>query len=298
MRVCAFFFFCVFSFFSCGEGEKCDALNSETCHILKEFAVFDSIQPLSFHHICSGLDNNNFHYWTAYAFFELDPPSDITKALVLAKVYVGWIGWAKKSEDAPSFKRDPKKAEDRERGVGLEIKKIAFKNPDWNGEPLFLRFQMRSLETETEAESPALSINHEHNWTKLAEEQIHKKAAEPDLYERPPIGMEETTDLFIEREDIERPKNSHRLYLLLKQGQSKEILSLKGPVLSHLPELLGDEISGARILGFWDVINPFFVQEGGLWDMIGDALKYGDCDVWPERMAHKEFRLHQLGIDK
>ena len=402
--VFAFVFALVFTALPAFGGGKCEPLNSETCPVLRDFTVFDSTKPLHFNHPCSSLDNNNFHYWTAYAFFELDDSaSKNAKALVLAKVYVGWLAGENAMDQIGDQTRvqtenqtenqtrhqtmdqigDQTVAQTRDqtgnqtghqtedqtenqtghqtmdqtgentakrkntgdtigkgkrgvsgvetigevntavgnaigRGIRLSIEKIKLKADAWGGDSISLLFYLSNAKTGEMIESgPSSSYLHysrglrfdhknyvltdqgELNWESTLEakeflalgEEVEKGA---NSYQ---WESKDSEGLFIERADILKPDgdgDTYRLYLLLRQERTKESLSLKGPILSQLESLLEAGFSGARRLSFWDVINPFDIKEGGLWDLIGDVWKYGDCDVWPRRWAKKEFQHRWL----
>ena len=61
---------------------------------------------------------------------------------------------------------------------------------------------------------------------------------------------------------------------------------LRGPTLSGLPAHLDLEKPESGTLGLLATLNP--AQEGGLWQWLGSAAKYGDC-VYARRAAKRMF---------
>ena len=73
-------------------------LSASTALAQRQMVAFDRDHPLRFDHLCSELGHGYGAYRQAYAVFEKRPPDGRYRALVLAKVQLGWIAGTTRAE--------------------------------------------------------------------------------------------------------------------------------------------------------------------------------------------------------
>ena len=310
-----FILFLLFFTGSCYAGD-CDDLNKNTCDILKNFTVADTNNELRFNHPCSSLDNNNQHYRTAYAFFEATGSgTEDYKALILAEVGIGWIG------SSPNF--TPKNGElpPAEKGIFLDLQRMQIQSlEEWAGAPFTIALQVRNNRTNKVVTGPASkTFFYSHQGSGYPEDKPYTVATTGNLFweqlKEPEEEEKEEKDSQTEAQfcaedcnspdrnarrneyrgsqgidlmstKIPHPKDPHTLYIVLKNQKTGAEIKLQGPIIEDLKSQWDIKYSGPQKLSFFDILWPF--QEGGLWDYIGDAIKYGDC-IHLRKQAKKEF---------
>ena len=296
----------LFSFASCA-GSDCNTdLNKDTCDILKTFTLADPKKELRFNHVCSELDNSNNAYKPAYALFEKGGQQ---KALILAEVSVGWLAYKSKPVEAG------KSPSAEESGIFLELEKMQAQslNP-WKGDAFSIALSAKNTRTQkvtTGVFSKTYSYSHSGSgypadtkyrisktgtldWEKLIEPEDESKT-EADFCAdcTVPEGQRRKNEykgsgiIELTRANLPHPEDPHVLSIVLQNERTKEKIILQGPVLKNLKSHLNIKYSGPQRLSLLDVLNP--VQEGGLWDVIGDAFKYGDC-IYLRKQGKKEFK--------
>ena len=224
-------FFIIFVSPHCYAGD-CDALDKKNCSVLKNFTVADTNKPLHFEHLCSDLDHHNGHNRGAYAFFESRDKG--LKALVLAEVFVGHIGWIGKGEL---------------KGIWLDLEKMRVKSlKGWAGSAFSLALRIKNTKTNQtvtgeflktfsyshagsgypEDQKYTLSKTGEINWEKLIEPEEEKKQesateAGADCISclepgggRKKNEYKDSKGIYVRGDKMTHLKDPHVLYLVLK----------------------------------------------------------------------------------
>ena len=302
---------CFFITPSC-QGGVCEDLNKKSCEVLKDFTVADRNSELHFNHTCSDLDNHNGHYQSAYAFFEKADTGKTYKALALAEVAVGWMGYHPSAQPPSSGAED---ANPSARGIFLELTRLQIQSlGEWAGQAFSIALQVRNNRTNQTAtgefsktfsysyagggypEDKPYTLSDTGNlfWEQLKEPEEDSQTEtnscvscenEPESQRQNEFKTSSAID--ISSPKIAHPEDPHSLYLILKNESTGAVIPLQGPVVLNLKQLWSMEYSGSRVLT-WEVLNPW--QEGGLWDLISDAFQYGDC-IYLRKQAKKEFSL-------
>ncbi len=291
---------------SCQAGD-CGDLNKQTCEVLKDFTVVDKNNELHFNHLCSDLDNHNGHYQTAYAFFETAKSGQQYKALVLAEVSVGWIGY----HPQPAQQSTNSNTEDvgpEIKGIFLDLERLQIQSlKEWAGQAFSIALQVRNNRTNqiiTGKFSKTFSYSYSGGgypkdqeyilsntgnlfWEKLKEPEDEDKPTCPSCEKENQRENEykSSSAIDINSLKITHPEDPHFLYLILKNETTGATIQLEGPPIRNLKKLWSIKYSGAQVLT-WEVLNPW--QEGGLWDWMSDAFQYGDC-IYLRKQAKKEF---------
>lgn len=243
-------------------------------------AVFDREHPLRFNHLCSELSHGGDAYWQAYAFFEQPSPDDRYRALVLAKVLVGWVA----GPHGPN-------------GVALDIEKKRLALPsEWHGDTFGLALQLVNVKTQQALTGPLatshlsstghypvdkeyrLSATGELDWVQFVEPEERDSEADKEYRHSP--------TLHVYSENIPALEEAYRLKLIVENTQTRARLTLEGPVLENLQSLLQVEKPQFRALDFFQTLNPF--QKGGLWDAMRAGWRYDRC-IQLRKRAKREF---------
>ena len=296
-------FFCVsWVFLSACYAGDCDNLNPKTCSVLKDFVVADSNREIGFKHLCSTLDKNDGFSRSAYAFFEKQDKHKKYKALVLGEVEAGWVSSPDPQTDIIGFSLTLEK---------MQVEQLT----EWAGQLFSIALEVKNKNTKqvvTGAPSSTYFYSHQGiepvdkqytisdkghlNWEKLIEPEEEQKNKQTEAgtcvaCEKEPIEAPKRNEykgshfIQVDKNHIKNPENPHTLYLVLKNKNTGETIKLRGPDISNLAELFKSKFSRPRVLT-WEVLNP--LQEGGLWDVISDAFKYGDC-IYLRKKAKKDF---------
>lgn len=259
----------IFIFISCSSGQNClvGENKKDNCEALKTFTLAGFSQPLAFDHHCSK-ENLSSGHWQAYALFENQGDAD-QKALAVGQVKIGWVSGIQKIQ-----------------GLRLSLEKIKMQSfSSWTGHNLSLAFQAVNLQRNesvtgefvekffhikrrtSRQEHFQVSPHGDLEWEQFIEpeEKTEENKGESKMLEIPQIPAD----------NINFPEEEHSLHLLIKNQGTEEILTLQGPVLKNLDEILKVEYPESGVLGFFDVLNPF--QKGGLWDVLQTGFRYRDC---------------------
>lgn len=235
----------------------------------QQVVAFDRDHPLRFDHLCSELGHGYGAYRQAYAVFEKRPPDGRYRALVLAKVQVGWIA----GPPGPS-------------GVSLliEKKRLALP-PDWYGDTFGLAFQLVAAQTRQKITGPVftryvqvaagqggereyrLSASGELDWERFAEPE-ERDPQSAHAHRHPP-------ELRLYARDIPVRDGTYALNLVLENARTSARLILQGPLVENLRSLLQIEKPQSGVLSFAQAMNP--LQRGGIWDWLRTTWRYGDC---------------------
>ncbi len=284
----------------------CRDLNPNTCSILKGFTLADTNNNLHFNHRCSELDHHNNRDKRAYALFEKMDASRTYKALVLVEVSVGWMGWIQSnSKDNP---------EGIPSGINVDLQKLRIESLDeWGDDAFSLALQLKNTRTgETVTgnfsqtffysyQGSGYPTNNKYtlskgtlNWENFIEPENEDSQTEAQAVcvsscgESQAIRRNEykgSNGIYIGMEKITNPEDPHTFYLIIKNEKTGDSIKLQGPAIKNLKSVQDIEYTPPQMLtiGF---LNPF--QEGGLWDYISDAFRYGDC-IYLRKKAKKEF---------
>ena len=255
---------------SCSSGETCivgeDKKNN--CEALNTFQLADSLQSLDFNHYCSEEKLSLSGYKQSYALFEDQGGSDKTAGAVGA-IEAGFIRGVQKIK-----------------GLRLRLEKLKVQSlPSWANQNLALAVQLINLENQKSSNGEFVTSYIEGNqgrvevknyqissqgnlvWERFIEPEMATKGQKvskiPEKY--PSILSQDITSL----------EASHRIHLLVKNQNTGEVLTLAGPVIENLKDILQIKAPESQVLGFFDTINPF--QKGGLWHFLGTAFYYKDC---------------------
>lgn len=294
------------------QGETCQNLDKQSCEVLRDFTVADQNNELHFNHQCSDLDNHNGHHQAAYVFFEKTEPDEQYKALVLAEVSVGWIGYHPSAQPVFSNTED---VDPSAKGIFLNLERLQIQDLDeWAGQAFSIALQLRNQRTKqtvTGDFSTTFSYSYSGGgypedikymlpntgdlfWEKLKEPKEDNQteasfcfSCEEGSSTQRENEYKASSMIDINSPKIAHPEDPHSLYLILKNETTGATIELKGPVVQNLKKLLDSKYSGPRILT-WQVLSPW--QEGGIWDQIFDSFRYGDC-IYLRRQAKKEFSL-------
>ena len=275
------FLFFLFTFFSvsCGSGGDCivGKDSSDNCEALKTFQLADSSQNLTFTHHCS---KEKPGYWSSYALFEYQD-GNAGKAAAVGQIEVGFIRGIQKIK-----------------GLRLNLEKMQIQSfSSWANHKIALALQLVQLDNQQsftgdfvteyiEGQGTATIKNYQVSgrgdleWERFIEPEQQKgqKALPKTLQEMPHIIFQDEGALVDE----------YQLFFLIENQDRGEVLSLKGPFIKNLRELLQIEQPESRVLGFFATINPF--QEGGLWWWLGSAFRYKDC-IYLRKQSKYEFNL-------
>ena len=244
-------------------------LSASTALAQQQMVAFDRDHPLRFDHLCSELGHGYGAYRQAYAVFEKRPPDGRSRALVLAKVQVGWIA----GPPGPN-------------GVSLliEKKRLALP-PEWYGDTFGLAVQIVAARTQQTITGPVftryvqvaasqggeqeyrLSASGELDWERFAEPEER----DPQLareHRHPP-------ELRLYARDVPVRDGAYALNLVLENTRTSARMTLQGPVVKNLLSLLQIEKPQSGVLSFAQAMNPF--QQGGVWDWLRTSWRYGDC---------------------
>ncbi len=244
-------------------------LSASTALTQQQMVAFDRDHPLRFDHLCSELGHGYGAYRQAYALFEKRPPDGRSRALVLAKVQVGWIA----GPPGPN-------------GVSLliEKKRLALP-PEWYGDTFGLAFQLVAAQTQQTITGPVftryvqvaagqggeqeyrLSPGGELDWERFAEPEERDPQSARE-HRHPP-------ELRLYARDIPVREGAYALNLVLENTRTSARLTLQGPVVENLRSLLQIEKPQSGVLSFAQAMNPF--QQGGVWDWLRTSWRYGDC---------------------
>ncbi len=116
-------------------------LSASTALAQQQMVAFDRDHPLRFDHLCAELGHGYGAYRQAYAVFEKRSPDGRYRALVLAKVHVGWIA----GPPGPN-------------GVSLLIeKKRLTLPPDWYDDTFGLAVQLVAAQTQQTITGPVFT---------------------------------------------------------------------------------------------------------------------------------------------
>ena len=231
--------------------------------------VFDRDHPFSFDHLCSELGHGYGAYRQAYAFFEKRSPEGRYEALVLANVSVGWIA----GPPGPN-------------GVSLiiEKKRLALP-PEWYDATFGLALQLVAVKTQQAITGPVLtryvrvasgqggekeyrlSATGELDWVRFMEPE--ERATQADKTHRHP------PELRLYGKDIPGLEGDYALNLVLENTRTRVRVTLEGPVLENLPNLLQIKKPQSGVLGFAQALNP--LQKGGVWDWLRTGWRYRNC---------------------
>ena len=234
-----------------------------------ELVVFDRGHSLSFAHLCSELGHGYDAYWQAYAFFEQPATDDRYRALVLAKVRVGWVAGAQALN-----------------GVALDIEKKRFAlPPEWYGDPFGLALQLVAVQTQQTITGP-IATSHLYSTGNYPEDKEYQLSATGELDWVQFVEPEErdakadntynhSPELHVYSENIPALEESYRLNMVVENTRTSARLTLEGPVLKNLPALLQIEKPQYGVLGLAQVMNPF--QQGGVWDWLRTGWRYRNC---------------------
>ena len=262
--------------------EGCKDLNEKSCPVLKDFTVFDQTHPLHFNHLCSEVGHQFSASWQSYAFFENAPSNKNWKALILAEVAVGWI----RGPVGPN-------------GINIQLEKFQIESfSDWAENSLTLALQVtdrRTGETVTGNEAKTFSSSYRgraeeknftldseghFNWEQFTEPE-ERNSTDKNIYNHP-------EDIQVISKNISHPENSQAFAIVLKNSETQDQMTLKGPVLTDLKTRLDIENPQPQTLGFWQTMSPF--QRGGLWHFLGAGYRYRDC-IYLRKKAKKEFEI-------
>ena len=244
-------------------------LSASTALAQQQMVAFDRDHPLRFDHLCSELGHGYGAYRQAYAVFEKRPPYGRSRALVLAKVQVGWIA----GPPGPN-------------GVSLliEKKRLALP-PEWYGDAFGLAVQLVAARTQQTITGPVftryvqvaagqggeqeyrLSPSGELDWERFAEPEERDPQSARE-HRHPP-------ELRLYAGDIPVREGAYALNLVLENTRTSARLTLEGPVMENLLSLLQIEKPQSGVLSFAQAMNPF--QQGGVWDWLRTSWRYGDC---------------------
>ena len=244
-------------------------LSASTALTQQQMVAFDRDHPLRFDHLCSELGHGYGAYRQAYALFEKRPPDGRYRALVLAKVQVGWIA----GPPGPN-------------GVSLliEKKRLALP-PDWYGDTFGLAVQLVAVQTQQTITGPVftryvqvaagqggeleyrLSPSGELDWERFAEPEERDPQSARE-HRHPP-------ELRLYARDIPVREETYALNLVLENTRTSARLTLEGPVVENLRSLLQIEKPQSGVLSFAQAMNP--LQRGGIWDWLRTTWRYGDC---------------------
>ena len=115
------------------------------------------------------------------------------------------------------------------------------------------------------------------NWSDFLEPEVKSKASLTNHpFPAPSIPITELSN-----------SRDYQLFLVVKNDHSKQTINLAGPDISISPSLLDIKKPEARVLGFFDTLNPF--QKGGLFHWVSTGVKYNKC-IYARKKARKEFQ--------
>ena len=244
-------------------------LSASTALAQDHVVAFDRDRPLRFDHRCAELGHGYGAYRQAYALFEERSPDGRYRALVLAKVQVGWIA----GPPGPN-------------GVSLliEKKRLALP-PEWYGDTFGLALQLANVQTQRAITGPVftryvqvasgqggekeyrLSPTGELDWVRFAEPEEIDAQADKE-HRHPP-------ELHLYARDIPVRDGAYALNLVLENTRTSARMTLEGPLVENLFSLLQIEKPQSGVLGFAQAMNPF--QQGGVWDSLRTAWRYRNC---------------------
>ena len=293
------FILTVYFFVQLSWAEACKTLDRSSCSVLKDFVVADQNKDLEFKHLCSELDHNDGFSRSAYAFFE---KSGKYKALVLAEVEAGWVSSPDPHTDLIGF--------------SLILEKMRLEQlSEWAGQPFSIALELKNKKTKqviTGPPSDTYFYSHQNidpvdkkysiskkghlYWEKLIEPEEEQKDRQTEagtcvgcdkgLVEAPKRNEYKGSEFIqIDKNRIKNLEDPHTLYLVFRNETTGEKIKLKGPDIKNLVKLFNTKFSRPRVLT-WEFLNP--LQEGGLWDLIADTVKYRDC-IYLRKQAKKDF---------
>jgi len=261
----------LFVFVSCGPGGSCVVGEDKktNCEALNTFQLADSSQSLNFDHYCSEEKLSFSAYKQSYALFENQSENNRIAGAVGA-VKAGFIRGVQKIK-----------------GLSLRLEKLKIQLlPSWANQNLALALQLINLENQksftgefvtnyieeklgkTEVKTYQISSQGGLLWERLTEPETSKakKQKVTKILEKYPSILSQNIDSL---------EAKHRIHLLIKNQNTEEILTLTGPVIENLKNILQIKAPESQTLGFLDTINPF--QKGGLWHFLDSAFYYRNC---------------------
>ena len=259
----------------------CKRLDVENCEVLEDFSVFGPEDALHFDHHCSDPENAYGASRGAYVFFEADLAGP-GRLLVLSEVSLGWVFGPRGGQ-----------------GFAANLHRVrASELEQWSGDEFSLTLSVQEVEAgervmgdamfeyvesrpglEPQVRAFEVSASGSFDWERFIEPDQEQNEDAARIYKFP-------KDSRIKIERLPDLEGSYRLLLVAKNRESGEEIMLRGPTLSGLPSQLDLEKPEAGTLGLLATLNP--AQEGGLWQWLGSAAKYGDC-VYARRAAKQMF---------
>ena len=262
----------VFTLFSCAGG-PCKNLNSSTCPVLKDFQVFNKNSEIHFNHLCSDLEHDSEFARQSYVLFEKSSSKE--KALVLAKLRLGWLGLNTAQGIAVDF-LEIKIESSWSASTPISFALSARNNQ--SGKNLRGAFVNEYLKGPHSKVSYQLDENGNINWYDFLEPENRTGA---DLTNHP------TPSPSITINQLSDKTMAYQLFLILKNNNSKEEIRLEGPYINNIESFLEIEKPEVRVLGLLDTLNPF--QKGGLWDWLSLGAKYDKC-IYARKKSRQEFQ--------
>ena len=265
----------------------CKRLDAENCEVLEDFSVFGPEDALHFDHHCSDPENAYGASRGAYVFFEADLAGP-GRLLVLSEVSLGWVFGPRGGQ-----------------GFAANLHRVrASELEHWSGDEFSLTLSVQEVEAgervmgdamleyvesraglEPQVRAFEVSDSGSFDWEQFVEPDQEQDEDAARIYKFP-------EDSRIKIEGLPDLERSYRLLLVARNQQSGEEIMLRGPTLSGLPSQLDLEKPEAGRLGLLATLNP--AQEGGLWQWLGSAAKYGDC-VYTRRAAKQMFDVRFKG---
>jgi len=277
LRTAVFVFLMSFVLMSCTEADSsCRSLDPNKCSVLKNFVVFDSRHTVHFNHFCSEANNQYNSMWRSHVFFESQNP----KALVLAKLLVGWLG-----------NRELKR---KTEGVGLSIEKMKMKGLNsWAGDTFALSLQLSDRQTGALANgelsktyfyvdkgaSPAereykVSEQGDVDWVEFPESKDNNR------------GNSHSEAIHVYKNNIDQIGNPQSLSLVVTNLNKGQSFMMAGPAVNDLEARLQLEKPAFKELGFFQTLNPS--EPGGIWGWLKGSIHYKDC-FYLRKKAKKDF---------
>ena len=265
------FYISLFVLSACAGRGSCKNLDSETCLLLKNFQVFDKNTNLNFNHLCSELDYDTEFARQSYVFFEKSDSDE--KALILAKLRLGWLGINENQGLAVDFLEIKLESQWPQSTVSFAL--LAKSESSVSSvRGLFVNKYLKGPDTEANYQ---LSANGNLTWYDFPE---------PEDKKRTNVRNHPIPASFIPVDKLPSLTDEYHLNLIIKNEKTKKEILLEGPHISNIEALLNIEKPQARVLGLSDTLKPS--QKGGFWDGLSTGLKYDKC-IYARKKARKEF---------
>ena len=308
------------------QAEECEGLSKKACKVVKTFDLADKTKNLHFNHLCSELDYSNHNSYRAYALFSSEDGKALALGEVLIGLINQLDALDCRTSKHKPLDSQNWCVHNPPLGVGFTLHTLkAIGLEKWAGQQVSLSLQMENQTSKEKIRGPLVNsyssvdlilvnkkppktsaenkedfpniqtitekkrffqISKEGYWD-WSIEQIPPQSELKNHYIK--FTSNFSKDMYIPKETLIQPDQTHKLYLVIKNKQTEEELILQGPMLNNFEALLQKDqyYKGPyNNLNLINALNPF--QQGGLVDWLEDDWSYRNCK-YVEQKAKKEF---------